>query len=583
MSESPRRRRGFSRVVAWLTIAAILAGPVASASAKGISPSLPSASTAPSAMFAQTLIKARLLSGAIDYPASLVYRAYAFFGDPRLPAELAGSGSAGEDDNLFREIPYYWNELSRETQNLLTPFVVRPTDPRSRFFGSGKPSVASSAPAAQGDSQCNNGWISRNSPSYPYKLWMHCTGDYDGDFAKAIAIVDGFWQREVALMGEPIPDGGSPEQGGDTRIDFYFVDNEQDRAPRRGGIGIDPSAAAFAHADEPVIGKASSAFVVARRPYIGLPELSLTLAHEFFHVLQYAHNWEIGFGFQGTPYSADFDVLSYVESWFVEASADWMKSYIYRDTMPAEVMQSFLHYRFTQYFQGVELSLTFSTTQSDPRLMHEYASYVYFLFMEQELGAQAVAGYWKALENVAPDDFDRMTAILDGMLPFRQHFRDFAVRNFNLDLQPGNPTKPSYRDIDRTFPEKGPELNFAQGVNGRLPLLAAGDAPNSYDESLRHLLAHYYYFSPAPDATQVTLDFSRLTPAEAVDVDALVKLKNGDWERRQIPTARPFTFCRQVPADDVESFYLVVSNHDWHTLTNVTGTFTVGAYGGACA
>jgi hypothetical protein len=567
--------------VAILMATTILAGPVSSASAHGGAPSAPAASTAPSGMFPQTLIKGRLLRGAIDYPTSLLYRAYALFGDPRLPADLAGSGSVGEDDSLFREIPYHWNELSRTTQDLLAPFVARPANPRSRFFQSGSTAVNSAAASAQ-DSQCQDGWISRDSPSNPYKLWMHCTGDYDGDFDKAIEIVDGFWERETALMGEPLPDGGSEEQGGDTRIDFYFVDDEADRAPRRGGIGIDASAAAFATAEEPVIGKASSAFVVARRPYIGRPQLSLTLAHEFFHVLQYAQNWEIGFGFQGTPYSADFDILSFVETWFVEASADWMKSYIYRDKMPADVMQTYLHSRFTEYFQGVELSLTFSTSQDDPLLYHEYASYVYFLFMEQELGAQAIADFWKALKNVEPDDFDQMTAILDGLLPFRDHFHDFAVRNFNLDLQPGDPISPSYQDLDPTFPVQGPELSFARGVNGRLPLLASGDAPNEFDESIRHLLAHYYYFSPAADATQVTLDFSGLSPNEAVDVDMLVKIKDKSWERRQLPTDGPITLCREVPDDNVENFYLVVSNHDWHTLTNVTGTFTVGAYDGAC-
>jgi hypothetical protein len=245
-------------------------------------------------------------------------------------------------------------------------------------------------------------------------------------------------------------------------------------------------------------------------------------------------------------------------------------------------MQTFLHFRFTEFFQGVELPLTFSTTQADPLLSHEYGSYVYFLFMEQELGAQAIGDFWKALETVEPDDFDRMTEILDGLLPFKEHFRDFAFRNFNLELKPGDAISPSYRDIDPTFPVWGPELDFAKGVNGRLPLLEPGGVPNEYEESLQHLLAHYYYFTPNPDATHVTLDFSGLAPNEAVDVDMLVKINDGGWERRQLATDGPITFCREVPEDDVETFYLVVSNHDWHTSTDVAGTFTAGAYGGDC-
>ena len=71
--------------------------------------------------------------------------------------------------------------------------------------------------------------------------------------------------------------------------------------------------------------------IVARRPNIGEPDLILTMAHEFFHTLQQAHNWEIAFGFKGTPYSADFDTLTFSEFWFVEATATWVESYLYRD------------------------------------------------------------------------------------------------------------------------------------------------------------------------------------------------------------------------------------------------------------
>ncbi|MEA2528191.1 MAG: hypothetical protein QOF73_5418 [Thermomicrobiales bacterium] len=581
-----RRVGGPPRLIALLIVAATLAAPLSQVTASNGGATAAEAN--PREMFAQTLIEARLRTGEIDYPTSLLYRAYALFGDPRLPADLAGSGSAGEDSRLFREIPRQWNYLPKETQDLLTPFVARPTDPSSRFFRPGGTSAdagavaESAANAALADEECQDGWISRNGPQHPYKLWMHCTGDYDGDFETAIEIIDYFWEREVELMGEPIPDLGTPNEGGDDRIDFYFVDDEADRAPRRGGIGIPESAAAFAAAEEPVVGKGSSAFVVARRPSIGDPRLSLTLAHEFFHVLQYAHNWEIGFGFQGTPYSADFDILSLVELWFVEATADWMKSYIYRDSMSPEVMEAYLHSRFTQAFQGVDLSLTFSASQDDPRISHIYAAYVYFLFMEQELGAQAVADFWKALADVEPDDFDRTTEILDEMLPFNEHFREFAVRNLNLDLQPGDPISPSYQDVDPTFPTIGPDLNFARGRNGRLPLQSFGEDPQAFDAAILSLTAHYYYFTPAADSTQVTLDFSGLEPNDAIDVDIIAKIADGDWERRQLTTDGPVTFCREVPEDNVEKFYLVISNHDLSSVMTVGGSFTAGAYDGAC-
>lgn len=571
-----------------LMVLITIAAPLSAASRSSAAPAKPSI-LARDQMYAQTLIQAGLIEGTIDYPTSLLDRAYALFGDSRLPSDVAGAGSVGEDHGFFLEARKNWTKLPSDIREALVPFTVRPTDTRSRFFQSDDATPTGNEPTdetftiSKEEGECQDTWVWRNGPQYPYKLWMHCTGNYDEDFDSAIALIDSFWEEEVAIMGDPLEDGGSTEQGGDSRIDFYFVDDEADSAPRRGGIGIEESVAAFASAEEPVVGKASSAFVVARRPFIGNPQLSLTLSHEFFHVLQYAHNWEIGFGFKGTPYTSDFDILSFVEAWFVEASADWMKSYIWRDRLSAEDMQSYLHYRFTQYFQGVDVSLVLSTAQSSTLLSHSYASYVYFLFLEQRLGPDAIGDFWRDLEDVEADDFDRMTEILDEQLAFKENFRDFAVQNFNLDLQPGDPIIPRYQEVDPTFPLEAPSLNFARGQNGRLPLIVASDdEPKVYEKTIHNLSAHYYYFTPDKDADYVTFDFTGMGPSDFIDIDLLVKVRDGDWERRQYDPTEPITFCRNDPDDDIEYVYAIVSNHAIYDRQTVEGTFTAGAFSGDC-
>lgn len=573
--------RAASRLLAALVVIGTLVAPLTHASAQSGHSTAPGETYDRSALFAQTLIDAALIAGEIDYPTSLLYRTYAIHGDARLPADLAGAGSIAEDHALFRDVPRAWDHLPPWIRDRLTLYFVRPTDPRSRFAGTDTGARdGSTVPLAQSDGECQNGWISRNGEEAPYKVWMHCSDDYEADFDTVVETIDGFWQREVDLMGEPLPDGGSAQQGGDTRIDFYFLDDESDPAPRY-GQQISPAAAATSISDVPYQGRASSAFVIARRDSIGDPRLSLTLAHEFFHVLSLAHNQQITFGYKGTPYTTDFDILTRALAWFTEACADWMKSYIYRDSMPANVMRAFLHSRFLEEFQGVDLPLTFSTTQADPRVMHSYGAYVYFLFLEQERGAQAIGDFWRALEDVEADDFDRMTAILDEILPFEQHFRDFAVRNFNADL-PGDPISPSYQDIDPTFPTRGPKLNFAPGQNGKLPLQQSDEPAQTYADRIPNLVAHYYYFTPNADATRLTFDFSGLVPNEAIDVDAIVKIKGGEWEPRRLVADGPVTFCLETPADNVEQLYLVISNHDWHDTETVTGSFSARADDGAC-
>ena len=53
---------------------------------------------------AQQKIVAALEAGAIDGETALLYRAYALFGDSRLPDIYRGSGSVDEDGTLLFEI-----------------------------------------------------------------------------------------------------------------------------------------------------------------------------------------------------------------------------------------------------------------------------------------------------------------------------------------------------------------------------------------------------------------------------------------------------------------------------------------------
>ncbi|HKG25990.1 MAG TPA: hypothetical protein VKB09_10110, partial [Thermomicrobiales bacterium] len=529
---------------------------------------------------AQALVAEALQDGAIDYETSLLYRAYALFDDPRLPADFAGGGSFGEDNSFFGQVKYNWASLSTEAQKILTPFVVRPTSSQSIYYTSladgprALPNAEAAPTYAQGD--CTDNWVSKDSAAHDFKVWTHCTGDYEADLDEAIRITDDFWEREVEFMGPPILDTGSAEQGGDTRIDVYFVDDEADRVERRGGDYISEDALAHAAPDNPIDGRKSSGYIVARRPNIGDPKLQLTMAHEFFHVLQDAHNWEIAFGFKGTPYNSDFETLSFSEFWFVEATADWVISHLYRDAVDFETMFVGLHSVFISGFQGYDVPLYYSPPQWSERFIHVYGAYVYFLFLEQEVGADAIAQMWRDLENVAPDDFERTTQVINDILPFKDHFRDFTLRNLDLDLLPGDPISPSYRDFDPTFPEGfAPPTHVGDSPTSRIELGIGRTEPWVFDDPIPSLSAHYFNFNVFGPVTRVTFDFTGLTDLEDVDVDMVTKIRQQGWELRRLDPAKPITFCREINPDAIVLVYLVVTNHDMEEANAVRGSFTV--------
>ena len=80
---------------------------------------------------AQEKIRAAMIAGVLDRPTSLLYRAYAAFGDPRLPQEFQGSGSEDEDTGLFGEIAGFLSGATPAARAQLEPFLRRPVDARA--------------------------------------------------------------------------------------------------------------------------------------------------------------------------------------------------------------------------------------------------------------------------------------------------------------------------------------------------------------------------------------------------------------------------------------------------------------------
>ncbi len=578
MSRTLTRSSVLYRVLAFIVVASLLAVPGLGVDAHQESQDVPG-------LPAQAVIFEQLDAGKIDYDTSLVYRAYALFDVERLPSDILDDADAiGEDHAFFGEVRYHWPQLSAETQALLTPYVVRPNDSRSVFFQAGaranevagQNQTDDSPQFAGGD--CSDNWAAKPSPAFPFKVWIHCTGDYEAELDAAIAMVEEFWEIEVALMGPPRPDTGSEEQGGDTRLDIYFVEDEQDRVDRRGGDYISEEALAHAAPDDPLDGRKASSYIVARREYIGKPEQAIILAHEFFHSLQHAHNWQVSWGFKAGPYSPDFDTIAFSQFWYVEASATWMMWHVYRDKVDPEVMQNLVHFRFIKYFDGYERPLYYAPRQGSGGSDRVYAAYIYFVFLEQEIGPEAIGEMWRQFEDVEADDFERMLAIIDELLPFEDHFRDFAVRNLNLALEPGDPISPSYKDIDPAFPEgiHPPLQNGADGTS-RTTIDVTGDDPLAFEDAIASLSAHYYDFSVARPVKSLTFDFTGLAANGALDVDMIAKVRNQDWERRPLPTDQSVTLCFGNPADEVSMFYLVLSNHDPVEANPARGTFTIEA------
>ncbi len=511
----------------------------------------------------QELIREALDRGDIDRATSLLYRAYAMFGDPRLPPAYLGSGP-GPDHGLPVEASA--PDLPPDAVRLLAPFTVRPTDPSSVFNlpgpqAGGQGRAAASTACPPGSDLVMGGWRSMASPDVPIRVWTQCGADAAKDVADleaALARVKDVWMAETSAFSPPLPDAGGPDGGGDTAIDVYLLESGQafQRSGSANALG-NPRMVACAWPSLPIRGMRTSGYLLLRKERLGNAGFKSDLAHEFFHVVQYGYN-------QGYMFSGG------VEHWFVEASATWAEAQFVPATSGVEV-----HPRFTNPFQTSTDSLHGSYAPGDARAGNMYAAYIYPFFAVQQDGPGAIVHAWSAL--AAATSHTHANQLLDGVFAFGGNFRTFAVRNLNYDL-PGVLDKGQrYVAVDPRFPD---------GVKPTMADDQALSSPGTRNPAVQIAplrAAYHRYTVSGSDIQQVVFRFAGITPRDALDVDGIVKIAGQSFQRKDYDGKDEVTFCRSRPSEKLEEILLVLSNHAVPLDQAISGSFEVEASKDPCA
>lgn len=528
------------------------------------------------------LITTAVAEGRLDFPTSLVYRAQALFGDPALPEEYASDviPPDGEEDLGLFTIPAAMGDaLPAEVQQNLEPYLVTPIDPRSAFYlGDNAAPVALVGGMAQvTDPACGDtGWTSKSSTVLRIKVWIKCTGNYSADMAQTLAVAEAEWKPMIALMGEPMSDDGSPNNGGDSSLDVYITDETvcPTAAPPCRAISKNsilgwarPTATAGAGPGEP-----SPGFLVMRRSSLSSdPALyRSTLIHEFFHILEFSHN-TAAITQPTNLRDVNGDVV-WDNLWFAEAAAKWSEWH-FNALAGRQAEADRVHWWFLNLFQKVDRPLD----SLEPNLLR-YAAYAWPMFMAQEEGPEAVAAAWRALEpeTTWPGVMDAIA----GEMSFAEHFREFAIQNFNLNINPDgdDPRPKTWQDIYPTFPEGRPD-----GLKWRPATIAETEGePVVITENLAHLSAHYYHVAFDDQATRIEVDASALNPLDAADLDVLLQIGDpGDNRWRHEKLGAETEWCDIRPEEDVTDMFLIVSNHD--LAATVGGKIEIQATGVQCA
>ena len=158
-----------------------------------------------------------------------------------------------------------------------------------------------------------------------------------------------------------------------------------------------------------------------------------------------------------------------------------------------------------------------------------YSTYIWFYFMEQEIGPEAIAEIWeefgraRAWHRGAGDSHHRCPT------PLRRRTSASSPCATSTSAEARRSDRPDYEDLDAQFPvgDLSPHCSWA----GRMTRLAAAhredEEPRRFPDRLRSLTAHYYRFLPDPHGGMLALDFSGLAPAADLDVDVSSRSREG--------------------------------------------------------
>jgi hypothetical protein len=367
----------------------------------------------------------------------------------------------------------------------------------------------------------------------PFTVW-YCRGDPTGSTASAAVaqLLDRVWsqmtQPEPNGLGAPI----APETNGGRMSVYVTAPNEEvvlgpcPEACKSVGTnyGYALPTAPFIEPSPGAV-RSSAALVINER--VGINDA--TVIHEFFHVLQDAHN------------------TNAAASWLGEASATW-----------AEVEYGATDTSRVNYFRVFQASPGSALNRKSAE--HEYGAYVWLVWLAQSAGgASAVFRMFSALEPAASDQPAAIDPLLrDYMatlnLPWVPSFRAFAVEHLNRNLSPS---------VTPLLFNRGPlgDPAVPLGVTPRfvrapfvLKLGARRTAVN-----LLHLSALFEYVRAiSPAVRGVTITSAGMRPWG--DVIVMARTRAG-WRRTDLNNGS-IRFCRRIARQNVDQLYVIADNHD---------------------
>lgn len=493
---------------------------------------------APTGSSSETLINQALAKGEINAEAALIYRVLAAFGDTRLPVAYKGDDSGILDSNALNDVIEQFDLLSSTTQDILSPFLLRPSsigswaDPSSTRAAIPTKTNVTRRTAMAGRPTCSgisDHWTTANNDNSKVNVWYQFSVAGELDKARAVsdAIEKEIWPKLINGAGfkEPLDDLTLTNLlekrcwGGNSKLDVYLVSqlsNLAEAVPE----GFDPYQA-------PVF------ILVNTNALSDINKVKAAVAHEFMHAIQWS-------------YKMKSTQKSY--GWMREAMANWAIDQVYEKTRQLE--QDYADC-FTSK-PALSLDDVSKGNCGKPNLWdvgREYGAYLFFQFIAKTGGADKVR---LALENTTTTatSLEAVDAAITG--GFKEQWWKFAKTLWN---QTPIDSFKQWDDLKETPKQRD--------IDGDLH----GATEAVYDQFEReqaNLSSRYYHFTFSDPNTRSILFhngfFDQIKAGKAIRILALWQDAAGAWQEEDWTNYEFVGLCRDLKSQRAKDLTIIVAN-----------------------
>jgi probable HAF family extracellular repeat protein len=453
-----------------------------------------------------SLIDNALMDNTINRDQWARYMVYALFDEAKLPPQFHGTVVRGWATPKLLELQQQWQNISDETKRELV---------RYHFTINGVLERPSWLPEATGNDHFLVHYsINLADTNYVSPIDMNANGipDY---VDTVLAALDTVWNTEIVSSGyySPISDSGI---GGDQRFDIYIEKLDGDYGVTTGEklIGNNPNSP-YAVEHNAYRGYIEIANDYSQYTVKGSTAIRATLAHEFFHLVQYSYN-------------------TLEQIWLMEATATWMEGVVF------PYLRTGLEY-LPSWFQHPQWSLERVLNN------HEYGSWIFFRYISEHAGGDDIIRLvWNA-------------SVTNDRLPGDNSFRDIATA-----LQSAPKGFQTFKDVFAGFTTTNllkviPPFDYFDGVlyPGVKITAVVNDTATLLDNAITRHSSQYYQIGPAMFRDSLlTVQFSQIDPQTRFATQLVILRGNNS-------DIRPFNQRISLIGDPtIDSMFLIVMNYD---------------------